>query len=407
MLTDDRPLYDFFVIGVTVMGLGWLVVLLARIALRRRPGLNLMRPLAAAAAARVGVAALVAAVPVLRPLRGPDEVNFLIDAHRFANDSASLGPMPRSLLTNLHVGFMGLQERLLAPTSDFPLRVGFIALSVVAIAIVAVAVTDIAGVRAGRISAWILAFEPTNIFFSGILHKEAPMLLGEALIILGAVRVYQRRDAMAFVFMVPGILIAFFTRPYAGAALLAACTVVCLHAALRRLGPQRRRAPRILVVVSLVAAAGAPAPAAVLRTVQLSQNANATDQSNLALDPVDFSSLPSTGTHLAPRVKALLLQPYPWQVANANQQAGVVGTVAAWSLLLATLLVLLATRLRGVKSLVPLLYIIAALTLIYTLSAGNAGTGFRYRTHILVVLVAIFAVLLSTWRRPMRYRVER
>jgi hypothetical protein len=410
MLTDDRQLYDVLVVGVTLMALGWLIVGLVRVARRTRPGLELARPLAAAAATRIGVAALVAAVPALRPLRGPDEINFLIEAHRLAEDSSFLGPMPRGLLANLHVGYMGMQERLLEPTSDFPFRIGHIALAIVAIAIVAIAVTDLAGPRAGRISAWILAFEPTNVFFSGVLHKEAPMLLGEALVILGAVRMYQRRDALALLFMAPGIAIAWFARPYAGAALLVACAAVCVHAALRRLGPERRRAPRMLVGVGLaaiVAAAAAPAPAAVFRTVQLSQNANATDASNLALDPVDFSSLTSTGTHLGPRVKALLLQPYPWQVANANQRAGVIGTAAAWLLL--TLTVMLAvTRLRlVVTTLMPLLYVIGALTLIYTLSAGNAGTGFRYRTHILVVLVAIFAVLLLAHAKPMRYLSRR
>lgn len=37
----------------------------------------------------------------------------------------------------------------------------------------------------------------------------------------------------------------------------------------------------------------------------------------------------------------------------------------------------------------PLLFLMAA----YSLSAGNAGTGFRYRTHLVVLGVAMLVVL--------------
>lgn len=403
MLTDDRPLYDFLTSAVTLLALGWLVVALTRIVLRTRPELRLGYPLAAAAALRAALAGIVAAIPALQPLRGLDEASFVLGAQQFAADPSSLGVMPAALVGNLHVAYMGVQQLVLDPTSDYPLRVGHIALAVSAIAIVAVAVHDIAGARAGVVTAWILAFEPTGVFFSGLLHKEAPMLLGEALVILGAVRMYQRRDATAVALMVPGLVIASLTRPYAGAALAAACAGVCLHAALRRLGPERRRAPRLvigLVIAAAAATAAAPAPATVFRTVQISQNANTTDTSNLRLDPVDFSSVSSTARNLGARVTALLLRPYPWQVGSPSQRAGVVGTAAAWTLLLAAL-ALGATRMRSaVTALAPLLYVFVAMTAVYAVSTGNAGTGFRYRTHLLVALSAIVAALAYLPRKP-------
>ncbi|MBW3609797.1 MAG: hypothetical protein KY463_15970 [Actinobacteria bacterium] len=408
MLTDDRPLYDILACSVTVLALGWLVVALTRVVRRRRPGLELGRALAAAAALRLALAAVVAAVPALRPLRGLDETTFVHQAQQFAADPSSLGAMPQALVGNLHVAYMGVQQLVLQPVSDYPLRVGHIALAVTAIAVVAVAVNEIAGVRAATITAWILAFEPTGVFFSGVLHKEAPMLLGEALVILGAVRFYQRRDATAVALMVPGLAIAGFTRPYAGAALAVACAAVCLHAALRRLGSDRRRAPRIvvgLVLAVAVATAAAPAPATVLRTVQLSQNANATDTSNLRLDPIDFSSVGSTARNLGARVTAVLLRPYPWQVGSSSQRAGIVGTATAWALLLVAL-ALVATRARStLTALAPLLYVFVTLTAVYALSTGNAGTGFRYRTHLLVALAAIVAAVASLPRKRVRAKV--
>ena len=409
MLLDDRPLYDFLACFVSVLALGWLVVALSRVVLRRRRELELMLPLAAAAAVRLGLAALVAAVPALRSLRGPDERSFRHAAQQFADDPSSLGEMPQALVGNLHVAYMAVQQLVLDPVSDYPLRVGHIALAVAAIAIVAVAVHDIAGARAATLTAWILALEPTGVFFSAVLHKEAPMLLGEALVILGAVRMYQRRDATALAFMVAGVMIAGLTRPYAGVALAAACAAVCLHAALRRLGTDRRRAPGIVAAVGVavaVATAAAPAPAAVLRTVQLSQNANTSDTSNLRLEPIDFSSLSSTARNVGTRVSALLLRPYPWQLGSASQRVGVVGTAAAWALLLVAL-VLVTTRMRAaVTELAPLLYVFVTLTVIYALSTGNAGTGFRYRTHLLVALAVIVAALACLPRKPVRAEVK-
>lgn len=77
MLTDDRPLYDFLTCVTTVLALGWLLVALTRVVLRHRPGLHLGYALAAAASLRLALAAIVAAVPALRPLRGLDETSFV------------------------------------------------------------------------------------------------------------------------------------------------------------------------------------------------------------------------------------------------------------------------------------------------------------------------------------------
>jgi hypothetical protein len=405
MLLDDRPFYDMLACTAAVLALAWLVVGLSRLVARRRPGLALGRPLAVAALARLAAAGLLAAVPSLRSLRGPDDAGFLHAARQLASDPSSLGPMPRALVGNLQVAYMSVVQYILDPFSDYPLRVAHIALAVAAIAVVAVAVSDIAGVRAGVLSAWLLALEPTNIFFSGVLHKESPMLLGEALVILGAVRMYQRRDIPAVVIMGIGLAVAGLTRPYAGAALAVACAVVCLHAALRRLGPRRRRSPQYVVGVAvalLVAVAAAPAPAAVLHAVQVSQNANATDASNLALPAVDFSSSSGVARNLGSRVSELILRPLPWQATNMSQRFGILGTTAAWALILA-MIVLLATRLRtALAELPPLFYVLVLLTIVYALSTGNAGTGFRYRAHLLVVLAAIVAALTQLPVRPLR-----
>lgn len=406
MITDDRALYDALAIAVALLAGGWVVAGLARLAGRRRPGLHIGAALGVAAAARVVTAGLFAAIPSLRGLRGPDEASFLALAGQVTENVGALGSMPDALIGNLHVAYMALWQFLFDSASDVPLRVAHIALSLAAIAVMAVAVADLAGVRAGVVTAWVLALEPSNVFFSGILHKEAPMLLGEALVILGAVWMYQRREPSALLPMLLGLAIAGLTRPYAGAALAVACMAICMHAALRRVGPRHERAPLIagaVIVIAAVAMAGAPSPRTILGVLQASQNANVTGTSNLRLEPIDYSSVGPMIKNIGRRVRAVLLQPYPWQVANESQRFGVLGSVPAWSLI-AALLVLLGTRGRAAAGrLPPLLYVLVLLTLAYALSTGNAGTGFRYRTHLLVVVVAT-ATTLAYAARSQRVR---
>lgn len=408
MISDDRLLYDALIITLTILSLAWLVVWLTRLLARRRPDLRIGHALFAASVVRLLSAALFAAVPPLRPTRGPDEGLWLQYADRLIEDTGALGDMPGALLGNLHVAYMAFAQLVLDPTSDYPLRVGMIALSVCAIATVSVAVADLAGCRAGIATAWILAFEPNNIFFSGLLHKEAPMLLAEGLVILGCVWMYQRRDPLAAGVLALGLVVAGLTRPYAGGALAVAGMAACAHAALRPLGADRRRAPRLFVAVLVVAAvlvSVAPSPGSILNRLQESQNANATDTSNLRLAPIDLTSVGSAAEDTASRVAALLLQPYPWQVANTSQRFGVVGTLIAWTMLLVTT-VLAFARFRYARTrLPPMLYVVVLLTLAYALSTGNAGTGFRYRTHLLVGITATMASLAyATRSNPLRYR---
>jgi hypothetical protein len=47
----------------------------------------------------------------------------------------------------------------------------------------------------------------------------------------------------------------------------------------------------------------------------------------------------------------------------------------------------------------PILYPLFFLLIAYSLSVGNAGTGFRYRTHLVTLAVAAMAVLCEHAKR--------
>jgi hypothetical protein len=95
--------------------------------------------------------------------------------------------------------------------------------------------------------------------------------------------------------------------------------------------------------------------------------------------------------NLPVRVRDVLLRPYVWQVGNVSQQLGVLGSLVT----LAVLLLLITSIAREPKAAFaragPLLYIAAALLVAYSLSSGNAGTAFRYRTHVVTFAIAALA----------------
>lgn len=391
----DTYLYDGLAVALEVVLALYLAAGLARLGARWGvPGLAL--PLACAVGVRAGVAVLVDSVPALAATRGPDEVYFAAQGHQLADGTISLGSLPMSLVGNLHVWWMALQVKLIGSPADLYLRVGHAALAVAAIAVLAVTVGQVAGAPKGRLAAWLLAIEPTGAYFSTILHKESPMFLGEALVVAGCVRMYTRRDGWSVAIMVAGVGVAAGTRPYAAAALAGACALTVVHAGLRRMGRARARRPALVaavVVAALPVVAVAPSTSSMLGAIQRSQYANATDRSNLALPPVDYRTVTGVMTNLPARAIDVLSRPFPWQTANTSQQFGALGTVVAW-VVIAGVLALVARRPRAwLGCLVPLVYVTGLLLVVYALSTGNAGTGFRYRSHLLALLVTTLAVV--------------
>jgi hypothetical protein len=130
-----------------------------------------------------------------------------------------------------------------------------------------------------------------------------------------------------------------------------------------------------------------------LAGLQYSQDANASDQSNLSLERVDYSTRGALITNLPIRIRDVALRPYPWQVGSVSQQFGLLGTVAAY---LALILLIRICYLRWgtiMERAGPLVYTGSMLLIAYSLSAGNAGTAFRYRTQVVMLAICVVVVL--------------
>jgi hypothetical protein len=233
------------------------------------------------------------------------------------------------------------------------------------------------------------------------------MELAAGLVVFGGTKIWQRLDLNGFILCALGGLIAIETRSYAGWFLVSAAVLLTLHAALRRLDRPLRAMPIVYAVVLIVFLATptllSVTSRASLQRLQQAQefttgaqaagNTGGPNSDNLALEQVDFSTRGAVIRNLPGRVFDLVFRPYPWQLQNTSQRLGAVGSVVALAVLL--LLVGYGWRSRGhiFAWSAPILYPLLFLTVAYALSAGNAGTGFRYRTHLVVLGVAMLTVL--------------
>jgi hypothetical protein len=295
----------------------------------------------------------------------------------------------------------------LADLSSTSLRVTQIFIATLGIVLILAAVHDLASARAARLAAWLLALEPASIFFDSGLSKEPLMVLASGLVVLGGTKIWRRLDLNGFILCGLGGLIAVETRSYAGWFLVSASVLLALHAALRRLDRPLRAMP-IVYAVALIAFLATPTLLSItsnssLHRLQQAQsfttgtqaatNAGGSNADNLALESVDFSTRGAVIRNLPRRMFDLMFRPYLWQLGDTSQRLGAVGSLVA----LAGLLLLLgyAWRSRGtvIALTAPILYPLLFLVVAYSLSAGNAGTGFRYRTHLVVLGVAMLVVL--------------
>jgi hypothetical protein len=381
---------------ITSLAVGFLLLQLRR----RRPQFRVGTPLAVGFGVRLLAIAGISSTGLQSSLRGGDETGFLYWAHVLANSGFGQGFYPHGPRYPLHTVVFALQIKF-GDFSDGALRITQVGIETAGALLILAAVHDLAGGRAARITAWVLAFEPASIFFNSILHKEPLMVLASGLMVFGGSKLWRKLDLSGLLLMAVGGWIGVTTRPYAGWFLVSGGALVVLQAALRRRDRPLRAMPLVYAVI-IAAFIATPTIVQVtskksLSVLQESQRANSaaigTAGNNLALESVNYSDRGNVITNLPKRIRDLLVRPYPWQVANPSQQLGAVGSLFALSCFVLLLLAFVRRRGEVMALAGPILYPMVFLIFAYALSAGNAGTGFRYRTHIVVLAVAVLISL--------------
>ena len=397
MSTDAHLQAETVVVSglLSVYVIAWLVRRLRR----TRPGFNIGPQLVVGIGLRWLAVAGISSTGLQQSLRGGDETVFMAWAHKLAADAFGHGYYPHGHYP-LHTVIFAVQLKF-GDFSEGALRLTQVGIATLGVVLIVASVYDLAGGRAASIAAWILAIEPASIFFNSALHKEPVMVLASGLVVFGGTKMWRRLDLSGIALMALGGFMALKTRPYAGWFLISAGALVILHASLRRMDRPLRAMPLVYAVI-IAGFIAAPAVVQVtskksLTTLQLSQNANTFPPdkagNNLALESVDYSSRGKVFANLPKRVLDVLVRPYPWQVSNASQQLGAVGSLFALTGLV--LMIGAAWRRRGevLELAGPILYPMVFLLFAYALSAGNAGTGFRYRTHIVTLGFAMLIAL--------------
>jgi hypothetical protein len=379
---------------------------------RSRPRLRIGVPIGIGLSLRLLAIVGINATGLETTLRGGDESTFLVFAHRLAIQPLGHGDLPHGHY-QLHTVLLALQLKLGFLTVG-ALRITQVGIAMLGAILIVVSVHDLASPRAARLCAWLLALEPTSIFFNSEIHKEPLMELAAGLIVFGGTWLWKRLDLRGLLICALGGAIGVETRSYAGWFLVAGAVMVLLHAAIRGMNTQRTlRALPLLYAVIIAGFIVTPtiltaSSSKNLKLLQRSQNANAagvgqgsgtSNSSNLALEQVDFSTRGAIISHLPTRVRDLILQPYPWQLGDASQRFGAVGTLVAYVVLL--LLIRYAWLSRGqiLPRAAPLIWPLTFILIAYSLAVGNAGTGFRYRSHLLTLAIAVMVVLRDHLRR--------
>lgn len=403
MTLTDTDLYQALCVTIALLGAIYLLTWVVRRLKRSREGLDIGRQVAIAFGLRWLAAVALGQLSIARDLRGGDELRFMSDAKDIAAQSLSSPDSVDALTSQFHTFWFSLHFRVLdgAPP-ELLLRTEMVLFSTVGLALLCAGVWELGGPRPARIAAWILALEPANIFFSSLIHKEPLMYLAEGLVVFGGAVLWKRGKLTALIPMVIGCLLAMATRPYVGWFLTGAAAAVVLHASLTR--QRGLRSLALTCTCAVLAVAFIPvvwnqSSDQKLTELQQSQNANSADGANLSLERVDYSTREKLIINLPKRIKDIIFRPYLWQTQNTSQQLGAIGTL----FVLACLALLAAAIARNRKQIMdmagPLVYPAAFMLVAYAISAGNAGTAYRYRTHLVGLSVCLVLVLLAHRRQ--------
>ena len=406
MNLSDQQLFEALCVLIALLGSCYLLYGVARGLSRSREGFAIGKPLAVAFGVRLLAAIALGQLAVARDLRGGDELTFLVRAKDLAIAPFGGADALDALTSQLHTFIFSMHYRVLetAPP-DLLLRIEMITFAVVGVGLLSAAVYELAGARAARIAIWILALEPANIFFASLLHKEPLMYLAEGLVAYGGAVLWKRGKLTALFPMILGCLIATATRPYVGWFLTAAAAAVVLHASLTRQRGLRSFAVTttcVALICVCIPFVWAQSSDEKLSELQASQDANASDdEARLSLERVDYSTRENLIINLPKRVKDVIFRPYVWQTQNTSQQLGAFGTLIVLACLGLLAMAIARNRRQIMNAAGPLVYPAGFMLIAYAISAGNAGTAYRYRTHLVGLAVSLVLVILAHRRQEL------
>ncbi len=342
-----------------------------------------------------------AAVPSIgHKLTSTDEAAFLATTRALSHLPLASGSWLSMSVHWTEVIPWALTLKVFGNVGPLPLRLEQIGLSLAAVIGISSTAGRIGGRRAGLIAAWILAVEPSSVYFAGLLHQESLSMVGEALLLAALVDAWigDTRWWSPVVAGAAGLALIFGTRAYmAFFAGVAAILVLAGAGLCRNLGLSRGlavlSAGTVLVGLAGVVAAPHLVPGS-LQNLQHQLNLSYAG-ANLPLPHATVTSSTGLLKTIVSRSVDLLVRPFPWQVGSSAQKAAVVGTLVWYVLVLITVIL---TFQQGLDDrLVPVLILSACETIGFALTLVDAGEGFRHRVNLVLLLAVPLGVMLARW----------
>jgi len=407
-----------FVLGAPVV-IGVLILFSAILLHRTRGQLESMRDEAtkekqflislvlAGLIARIAVAAAIRAVGI-QAFLAPDEGTFHINGYQFSLWLAGESPYMISVKfqNTLQVGYfylVGVFYHVFGVHRFPPILLNCLVGALAAVPVYRIA-SHLGGVRAARPAAILVTFFPSVLLWSTLLIRDSLVVL-VLLSILATVmelRVAFSTRGIAkllILFVALGLLRQYLFLVLAGMA--------ALSFVVGRTGRTGRTIAVGVVAVLALAALMHSSGFGVgeLERASLEQlnmqrryNSNAADAKTSIMPEVDISTPKRALFYLPIGIVYFLFSPFPWQVLSVRQ-ALAIPDVLLWYGLLPTMFLGLRSLVRHrFRDAVPLLALIACITVLYALVEGNVGIIFRHRAQVIAPMMVIAGVGLAVRR---------
>jgi Dolichyl-phosphate-mannose-protein mannosyltransferase len=399
-MTDSwlyRTEVSLIVGAVVVIGLWRLMLALDRRGFTR----TFWLPVAVGLILRLVAVVIAAAEPSIgHKLASTDEVTFIATAKTLA-----ALPLTSSKWLSMTVHWTevipwSLTYKVFGDCGPLPLRLEQIGFSLTALVIASAVAGRIGGRRAGLIAAWIMAIEPSSVYFAGLLHQESLCMVGDALLLSGLVDAWTCdagwRGPSCVV--LAGLALVFGTRSYMAFFVAVAVILVLIGAELcRRFGQPRGLSLLTLGAVALALIGILAAPHVVpdgLANLQHQLDFHYAG-ANLPLPHTTVTDSAGLLKTIVARSLDLVTRPFPWQVASAAQKAAVAGTLIWYLLVVVTFVLTVRQGLDG--RLVPALILSVCETFGFAMTLVDAGEGFRHRVNLVLLIAVPLGVMLDRW----------
>jgi hypothetical protein len=260
------------------------------------------------------------------------------------------------------------------------------------------------GREAARRAALLVAFFPSLVLWSSLMVRDSWILLFLAGSFYFADGLRRRLTAKDVAGLVLCLACLVTLRTYI------AVVIGCAVAAGMVLG--NKSAPRaifvgVLAMVALIAAirngigATHHLETASLETLALQRRYNAMGPSvagSLGSD-VDISSPTAAVTYLPLGLLYFYFSPFPWQIGSVRQVFALVDLLVWYAIMPSILTGFLWMLRKRTRAVLPLLFTVIGISVLYALVEGNIGIIFRHRAQIIVPLCIVAGVGYARKRR--------